>query len=148
MQTRGWKGTAVAPPPANARGAGAAAATFRLEGEYWTIAYDGTVFRLRHTKGLHCVAYLLGRPGEDVRATDLLNAAGKHSQPSPDPSSPQTLPANLERQRILVTKHIKAATRKIAAQDASLGHHFGTCIKTGSACSYRPDPARPIAWKL
>jgi hypothetical protein len=29
---------------------------FRQKGEYWTIAYDGVVFRLRDTKGLHIVS--------------------------------------------------------------------------------------------
>lgn len=26
---------------------------FRLEGEYWTVEYEGAVFRLRDAKGLH-----------------------------------------------------------------------------------------------
>jgi hypothetical protein len=111
---------------------------FRQEGEYWTIAYDGVVFRLRDTKGLHCVAYLLRHPGEKIAATDLVtNSLASHLL---------SLPTDRERTRILAAKHIKAAIEKIAAHHASLGHHLSTCIKTGSACAYMPDPARPIAW--
>ena len=46
---------------------------FQQEGEYWTIAYGGAVLRLRDTKGLHCVARLLGRPGERISAPLLLS---------------------------------------------------------------------------
>src|SRR6266508_279914 len=34
-------------------------ALFRREGEFWTIAFEGSGFRLRDTKGLHYVAALL-----------------------------------------------------------------------------------------
>jgi hypothetical protein len=55
---------------------------FRQEGEYWTIAYDGVVFRLRDTKGMHCVAHLLRHPGEKIAATALVMAGGS-SDPRP-----------------------------------------------------------------
>jgi enoyl-CoA hydratase/carnithine racemase len=48
---------------------------FRLEGEYWTIAYDGAAHRLRDTAGLRYLAHLLQRPGQQVRAVDLAGAA-------------------------------------------------------------------------
>jgi hypothetical protein len=50
-------------------------ATFRLEGEYWTIAFHGPVLRLRDTKSLHYVAYLLRYPGQALRALDVVAAA-------------------------------------------------------------------------
>src|SRR5262249_13958623 len=37
-------------------------ASFRKEGEYWSISWDGAVFRLRDAKGLHYVAHLLRHP--------------------------------------------------------------------------------------
>lgn len=45
-----------------------------------------------------------------------------------------------------VTKRIKAAVQKIGLHHASLGHHLTTCIKTGSYCTYMPDPCRPPVW--
>lgn len=44
---------------------------FSLQGEYWTIAYDGAVVRLRDSKGLRYLARLLGNPGRELLAVDL-----------------------------------------------------------------------------
>jgi hypothetical protein len=52
----------------------AVAATFRREGEYWTVAYDGDNFRLRDSKGLHYLARLLAQPGHDIPALELAQA--------------------------------------------------------------------------
>ena len=38
-------------------------AAFRREGEFWTIAWNGTTFRVRDVKGLGYIAVLLGSPG-------------------------------------------------------------------------------------
>lgn len=46
--------------------------TFRLEGEYWTIAYDGEAFRLRDSKGLRYLAHLLRHPDHEFHALDLV----------------------------------------------------------------------------
>jgi hypothetical protein len=35
---------------------------FRKEGEYWTIGYGANVFRLKDSKGLAYLAYLLRNP--------------------------------------------------------------------------------------
>ena len=48
--------------------------------------------------------------------------------------------------RLRVTKAIKAAARKIGTQHPALGHHLRTTIRTGSFCSYIPDPTKPICW--
>jgi len=47
---------------------------FRQEGEYWTLAYHGTVCRLKDAKGLHYLAVLLGRPGRECHAVELVSA--------------------------------------------------------------------------
>jgi hypothetical protein len=44
---------------------------FRREGEYWTVAYDGAVVRLRDAKGLRHLARLLTHPGREFHAVDL-----------------------------------------------------------------------------
>src|SRR5262245_39284377 len=38
---------------------------FRQEGDYWTLAYQGSVCRLKDLKGLHYLAFLLARPGQE-----------------------------------------------------------------------------------
>jgi tetratricopeptide (TPR) repeat protein len=46
-------------------------ATFQLEGEYWTISYEGKVQRLRDSKGLRVLARLLANPGRPYSSLDL-----------------------------------------------------------------------------
>jgi len=45
---------------------------FRRDGDYWTIAYDDGVIRLRDSKGLQYLAHLLRHPGEEFLALDLV----------------------------------------------------------------------------
>ena len=55
--------------------------------------------------------------------------------------------STVERARQTVSKAIKAALARIAQNDASLGHHLATTIKTGAFCCYNRDPGAPIAWR-
>jgi uncharacterized membrane protein len=50
-----------------------------------------------------------------------------------------------ERARQSITKAIKSARGIIAQSEAALGDLLSRCIKTGTFCSYRPDPDFPIA---
>jgi signal transduction histidine kinase/DNA-binding response OmpR family regulator len=45
--------------------------TFRREGEYWTVACAGRVFRLRDSKGAWYLARLLARPHVEIHVVDL-----------------------------------------------------------------------------
>jgi hypothetical protein len=56
---------------------------FRREGEYWTVCYQGTVVRLKDTKGLRHLARLLAHPGREFRAVDLEAAEGQATPPVP-----------------------------------------------------------------
>jgi len=56
--------------------------------------------------------------------------------------------ADAERARLTVTKGIKAALEKIRANHPQLARHFAAGIKTGTFCSYTPDPQRPGSWVL
>ncbi|HVN86425.1 MAG TPA: hypothetical protein VMW17_16445 [Candidatus Binatia bacterium] len=108
----------------------------RLEAEYWTIVYQGTVLRLRDSKGLHYLATLLRHPGQRFPATQLLPAAGRPPRVSDD-----------ERARMAVTKRIRDVLRKIALHHPSLGYHLGASIRTGHECAYIPDPDQRITWE-
>jgi non-specific serine/threonine protein kinase len=44
---------------------------FRCEGEYWTLAFAGSVCRLRDAKGLHHIADLLRHPGRQFDVREL-----------------------------------------------------------------------------
>jgi tetratricopeptide (TPR) repeat protein len=49
--------------------------TFRREGEYWTISYEGRVIRIKHCKGLLYIAQLLANPGREFHVIDLVGFA-------------------------------------------------------------------------
>jgi predicted ATPase len=53
-----------------------------------------------------------------------------------------------ERARQSITKTIKAVLERVAQSDSALGSIFAQCIKTGTFCSYQPDPNLPIAWEF
>ncbi len=74
--------TAPAVHPANVATSSAAvdetdkAAVFRKDGRSWTIAYEGTIIRVKDAKGLGFIAQLLRHPGRELHALDLI--AAKH----------------------------------------------------------------------
>jgi tetratricopeptide (TPR) repeat protein len=45
---------------------------FRREGEYWTLAFAGRVSRMRDSKGLRYIAFLLAEPGREFHVVDLI----------------------------------------------------------------------------
>ena len=53
---------------------------FRKEGEYWTIGYGANVFRLKDSKGLAYLAYLLRNPGGEFHALDVVGGIAVRSQ--------------------------------------------------------------------
>ena len=68
-------GQAMFPATRHAAPSRPPARQLRLEGDYWTIAYDGHAFRLRDSKGLRTLAVLLSHPGREHHALDLACAA-------------------------------------------------------------------------
>ncbi len=56
--------------------------------------------------------------------------------------------SSAERARVSVTRAIRSALARIAAQNPELGAHLDATIRTGTFCSYTPDPRAPIAWQL
>ncbi len=53
-----------------------------------------------------------------------------------------------ERARQSVTKTARAVVERIGQGDAALGDLLSRCIRTGTFCSYEPDPGAPIAWEF
>jgi len=54
---------------------------FRKEGDYWTIAFDGRVIRLKDSKGLQYLAQLLRNSGHELHVLDLMAGEGVGSEP-------------------------------------------------------------------
>ncbi|HEY2107406.1 MAG TPA: AAA family ATPase [Candidatus Binataceae bacterium] len=53
-----------------------------------------------------------------------------------------------ERARQTINKSIKVTLERITQSDATLGGMLSRCIRTGTFCSYQPEPALPIAWEF
>ncbi len=205
-------------------GAGVAAAVLRPEGEYWTIAWQGSTFRLRDTVGLAYLARLLATPGRELHALELAapaGAGGHHTGFGVDVGAgagagagvgveeaglgpvldeqakaayrrrlreldeelaeaedwrdtgraerahaereqlatqlaaavglggrDRPTGASAERARVSVTKALRAALRRIAEHNPALGEHLHRSIRTGTFCTYDPDPVLPVTWAL
>lgn len=56
--------------------------------------------------------------------------------------------ASSERARASVTRAIRLAIGHISALDPPLGEHLTRTIRTGTYCTYLPDPRLPVAWEL
>jgi tetratricopeptide (TPR) repeat protein len=52
-----------------------------------------------------------------------------------------------ERARASVTRAIRHAMARVSAHDADLGEHLERTIRTGTYCSYLPDPRAPAEWQ-
>jgi hypothetical protein len=50
-----------------------AEAVFQKAGDYWTLSWAGTKFRLKNRNGLRIIACLLRHPGQQFRAQDLMS---------------------------------------------------------------------------
>ena len=116
---------------------------FRREGEFWTIAFDRHLVRLRDAKGLRYIAALLRQPGTKIHSADL---TGRHLVGGVLGEGPRGAASSAERERLKVTQRIKATLRKISQTDPALGDHLGKAIRTGLFCRY--DPKEPVSWDV
>lgn len=193
----------------------AATATFRREGEYWSIVYEEDAFRLRDSKGLRYLARLLSAPGEELHALELIGSetvekrkksgenglevggfgdAGELLDMQAKAAYRQRIveleeeleqaeawndverasrarqelefiarelsaavglggrdrraASAAERARVNVRRAIKSALSRISGHSPALGAHLERTIRTGTFCSYKPDPRLPAAWQL
>ena len=190
-----------------------ATGTFRHEGDYWTIAFEGDGFRIKDSKGIAYLARLLERPGQELHALDLAGsraanttsaAPGELHVATEDGAGPmlddaakaayrtrvdelrseiaqgeewndtervaqarvelEALTSELaaavglggrdrqsasatERARVSVTRAIRSAIDRLSAESPALGGHLEATIRTGTYCSYTPDPRAPITWR-
>jgi len=53
-----------------------------------------------------------------------------------------------ERARVNVTRAIKAALVRVREHSPTLGKHLQVTVRTGTFCSYTPDPRLPVSWKV
>jgi tetratricopeptide (TPR) repeat protein len=61
---------------------------------------------------------------------------------------PRAFAGPQERARTAVRKAIKRAVDEIGAASPAIGAALRATIVTGSTCSYQPDPAHPVEWRV
>lgn len=54
----------------------------------------------------------------------------------------------VERARTSVTRSLRYALARISEQLPDLGGHLDAAVRTGTCCSYRPDPVTPLDWRV
>ena len=114
----------------------------RREGDYWTIAYDAAVVRLKDAKGLRYLEFLLRHPGRSFHVAELIRAAAR-----PDRCrslAEDATPEAVERTRKAVTNRIRQTLARIAGVHQALGLHLRNAVHTGTRCTYTPE--RPTRW--
>ena len=193
--------------------------TFRREGDYWAVAFDGSEAMVRDGKGMHHLARLLAVPGRELHALDLAqgraegDAASARSRagddalaadpfagagPLLDAEAKTAYRARLneldreiaaadewndperaararhereqivaelagalglggrdragasgaERARVSVTRAIRLAMARLDSQAPQLGRHLSATVRTGTYCSYQPEPDINPEWEL
>ena len=200
-----WRGASPKSPD-RARGKN----SFRLEGDYWSVTFEGRTTRVRDLKGLGYIARLLQAPGREVHAVELAGYGhGARAGGAPDPyadrdagpfldarakeayrrrlveieedmeeaqvlgDDERAAQAELEREvlkrelaravglggrdrrvgsrseraRASVTRAIRRAIDRIREHDRELAEHFDHAIRTGTHCTYRPDPRAIGGWE-
>jgi hypothetical protein len=53
-----------------------------------------------------------------------------------------------ERARLNITRAIGRVIEKIAVDHPTLGQHLEATVRTGTFCSYTPDPRMPVTWDI
>ncbi len=61
---------------------------------------------------------------------------------------PRTAGGDVERARGSVTRTLRYALRRLGDLHPELGEYLDQHIRTGTYCSYRPDPLNPLTWDL
>ncbi|MGH2546166.1 MAG: ATP-binding protein, partial [Actinomycetota bacterium] len=56
--------------------------------------------------------------------------------------------APAERARVSVTRAIRAALTRIREHNRTLSNHLDRTVRTGTYCSYQPDPRAPADWRV
>ena len=186
---------------------------FRREGDYWSLAFEGSTVHVRDLKGMRYLARLLGEPSREFHVLDLVAAettgvvltdrAARHATLGDtgemlDARAKDAYRRRLaeieediedahasgdalreaqadverdllvrelsravglggrgrragdasERARAAVTRAIRQVMVRIGDQLPGLGEHLDRTIRTGTYCSYLPDPRVPADWEL
>ncbi len=119
------------------------AGLFNLEGDFWTVTFEGITLHVRDSKGMHYLAHLLRHPNKPVDVRELIATVGarggtrrKHAR------TPHGAKLERERDRSAVGKRIRSAVAHLHTHHPQLGRFLRGSIHTGYECVYLTDPSR------
>jgi hypothetical protein len=81
------------------------------------------------------------REERDFLVRELAAAVGLGGRDRPTDSA-------AERARVNVTKAVRTAIGRITEHSAALGQHLDRTVRTGTFCSYQPDPRAQVGWRV
>jgi hypothetical protein len=114
----------------------------RQERDHWTLEYQGREFHVRDSKGMRLLAHLMRHPGREFHAAALVALA----EGRPEPQNVTFGLEESERHRVSVTRAIHSLLDRVATAHPALGEHLERTVRTGTLCSYTPDPRVPTTW--
>ncbi|MBK5333081.1 MAG: hypothetical protein JJD93_13985 [Ilumatobacteraceae bacterium] len=120
---------------------------FHCEGDYWSVAFEGHMVRVRDLKGVRYLARLLADPGREYHVLDLVAAETGTS------ASMDTYPASVSRSALgdageLLDPRAKAAYRRRLAEiddDIEQAHAIGDTERAAQADNERDFLIRELA---
>jgi hypothetical protein len=83
----------------------------------------------------------LAQRDRDYLITELSRAVGLGGRA-------RTVGGTAERARTSVTRSIRYSIGRLAEHHPELAAHLDQAVRTGTYCSYTPDPRLPIAWQV
>jgi hypothetical protein len=60
----------------------------------------------------------------------------------------RTVGSDAERARTAVTRTLRYAIDQLTERHPTLAAHLDNCVRTGTYCSYRPDPLLRVVWSF
>ena len=83
----------------------------------------------------------LAEHDRDHLVTELARAFGLSGRP-------RTTGGDVERARSSITRTLRYCLKRLGEVYPELGAHLDRHVRTGTYCSYQPDPINPVAWDL
>jgi len=117
------------------------AGLFKLEGDFWTVTFEGITLHVRDSKGMHYLAHLVRHPNTPVDVRELIATVGARGVTRRKQArTPRGAKLDRERDRSAVGKRIRSAIAHLNTHHPRLGRFLSTSIRTGYECSYVTDP--------
>jgi len=142
----GGDGRTGARPPVEARDGGRS--VFRREGDYWLVEFEGLALRFHDAKGLRYLARLLGEPGRELHALDLV-ASEREGEARTIPESADGLAVSHDMDAgVLLDAKAKAAYRRRLAEiddDIDQAMQLGDGERAAQAQAEREFLARELS---